>query len=112
MVVGENVAGIVSMALDQVLSDLESQGYETRTFIIPACGVGAPHRRYRCAIVAHNAERDMGGRSKRFKAGRTPNPAEFMMQHGENPAKMNPEWIEWLMGFPIGWTDLKHSGTL
>ena len=20
---------------------------------------------------------------------------------------LNPEWIEWLMGFPIGWTDLK-----
>lgn len=23
----------------------------------------------------------------------------------------NPEWIEWLMGFPTGWTDLKHSET-
>jgi hypothetical protein len=21
--------------------------------------------------------------------------------------QMNPEWVEWLMGFPIGWTDLK-----
>ena len=21
---------------------------------------------------------------------------------------LNPEWIEWLMGFPIGWTDLEH----
>lgn len=31
-VVGENVAGIVNMALDQVLSDLENQGYQTRTF--------------------------------------------------------------------------------
>lgn len=53
-VVGENVAGIVSMALDQVLSDLEDQGYQTRTFIIPACGVDAPHRRDRCAIVAYS----------------------------------------------------------
>ena len=52
-VVGENVAGIVNMALDQVLSDLENQGYQTRTFIIPACGVDAPHRRDRCAIVAY-----------------------------------------------------------
>lgn len=58
-VVGENVAGIVSMALDQVLSDLEAQGYETRTFIIPACGVDAPHRRDRVAIVAH-AKKDNG----------------------------------------------------
>jgi len=52
-VVGENVAGIVSMALDTVLSDLEGQGYQTRAFIIPACGVDAPHRRDRVAIVAY-----------------------------------------------------------
>jgi DNA (cytosine-5)-methyltransferase 1 len=53
-VLGENVAGIISMALDQVLSDLENQGYETITFNIPACGVNAPHRRYRVFIVARN----------------------------------------------------------
>ena len=53
-VVGENVAGIVNMALDQVLSDLEAQNYETRAFVIPACGVDAPHRRDRVAIIAYN----------------------------------------------------------
>jgi hypothetical protein len=21
--------------------------------------------------------------------------------------KLNPEWVEWLMGWPLGWTDLK-----
>jgi hypothetical protein len=24
---------------------------------------------------------------------------------------LNPEWVEWLMGFPIGWTDLQDSET-
>ena len=24
---------------------------------------------------------------------------------------MNPAWVEWLMGFPTGWTDLSASGT-
>ena len=24
---------------------------------------------------------------------------------------LNPEWVEWLMGFPTGWTDLKDSET-
>jgi len=24
---------------------------------------------------------------------------------------LNPTWCEWLMGFPKGWTDLKHSAT-
>jgi len=53
-VVGENVAGIVNMALDTVLSDLESLGYACQAFIIPACAVDAPHRRDRCAIVAYS----------------------------------------------------------
>lgn len=52
-VVGENVAGIVNMALDTVLSDLENQGYAVQAFIIPACAVDAPHRRDRCAIIAN-----------------------------------------------------------
>ena len=51
-IVGENVAGIINLALDQVYVDLEGIGYAVQTFIIPACAVGAPHRRDRCAIVA------------------------------------------------------------
>ena len=52
-VVGENVAGHVSLGLDDVLSDLESEGYTCRAFLIPAAGVGAPHKRERVFIVAH-----------------------------------------------------------
>ena len=53
-VVGENVAGIVRMALADILSELEACGYRTRTFLIPACAVGARHRRYRVAIVGYS----------------------------------------------------------
>ena len=56
-VVGENVAGLVSMALDTVLSDLESIGYTCQAFVIPACAVDAPHRRDRVAIVGWNTDR-------------------------------------------------------
>lgn len=55
-VVGENVAGIVNMALDTVLSDLESVGYSCQAFVIPACAVGAPHRRNRVAIVGNSMQ--------------------------------------------------------
>tara|TARA_Y100000114_G_scaffold85559_1_gene79074 strand:- start:618 stop:1700 length:1083 start_codon:yes stop_codon:yes gene_type:complete len=55
-VLGENVPGIISIQLDDVLSDLESEGYATQSFIIPACGVDARHRRDRVWIVAY-AER-------------------------------------------------------
>ena len=58
-VVGENVAGLVTLGLDGVLADLESQGYEARTFVFPACAVYAPHGRDRCAIVAHACRRTM-----------------------------------------------------
>jgi DNA (cytosine-5)-methyltransferase 1 len=83
--IGENVAGIVSMvqpgsevdventsslfgenytetALEQeyiaetVCGDLERAGYTVRTVIIPACAVGAPHRRDRIFIVAHRTD--------------------------------------------------------
>lgn len=52
-VIGENVAGIVSMALDTVLSDLEAIGYACQAFTVPACAVDAPHIRDRCAIVGY-----------------------------------------------------------
>ena len=50
----ENVYGHVSMGLDQVLSDLETQGSATRPFIVPACAVDAPHRRDRIWIIAQS----------------------------------------------------------
>ena len=53
-IVGENVAGIVKMALPDILSELEACGYRTRTFLVPACAVGARHRRYRVAIVGYS----------------------------------------------------------
>ncbi len=62
--IGENVPGIINMALDDVLSSLESEGYETETLIIPACAVNAPHRRNRVWIVAYSTrECSHGGRN-------------------------------------------------
>tara|TARA_R100000655_G_scaffold14427_1_gene32180 strand:+ start:48 stop:926 length:879 start_codon:yes stop_codon:yes gene_type:complete len=57
-VIGENVRNIVSisdgMVLEQVYLDLESQGYEVQSFIIPASAVNAPHQRYRTWIVGYS----------------------------------------------------------
>lgn len=81
-VVGENVAGIATMVenrnvvqvggesnlfgennhiyerreqftIDRICCDLERTGYEIQPFVIPACAVGAPHRRDRLFIIAH-----------------------------------------------------------
>jgi DNA (cytosine-5)-methyltransferase 1 len=56
-VIGENVAGHLKLGLDSVLSDLESEGYRTRTFSISASSIGANHQRERIWIVA-NTERE------------------------------------------------------
>lgn len=52
-VLGENVPGIVGMELDNMQADLESEGYKTQAFIIPACGKNAKHKRDRVWIVAY-----------------------------------------------------------
>jgi DNA (cytosine-5)-methyltransferase 1 len=53
-IIAENVAGHINMGLDQVLSDLENESYTWWTFIIPACGLDAPHKRDRIWIVANS----------------------------------------------------------
>jgi len=68
-VVGENVTGIIGLALDTVLSDLEAQDYTTETFIIPACSKNAWHRRDRVWIVAYT---NSIGRKNEQKENREP----------------------------------------
>ena len=85
-VVGENVAGILTMVqpgrealvasqpalfgeadrkrvllrqeytIETICRSLEREGYAVQPFVIPACAVGAPHRRDRVWFVAHRAD--------------------------------------------------------
>lgn len=54
----ENVPGLVNwskgMVFKQIIADLENEGYEVLPFLLPACGVNAPHKRERIWIVAYN----------------------------------------------------------
>lgn len=52
-VIGENVANFINMEFTRTKVDLESIGYKVQPFTIPACAVGAQHRRDRTWIVAH-----------------------------------------------------------
>ena len=56
-VLAENVTGLTSwndgLVFETVCADLENEGYEVQSFIIPAVAVGAPHKRDRVWIVAH-----------------------------------------------------------
>jgi len=101
-VIGENVAGHITMGLDTVLSDLEGAGYSSRCYVIPAVAADAPHRRDRCWIVAHadssgESNGTINARSGRGKLGQAahhdPNAdsqrshrAEQHQQRGSKPA--------------------------
>ena len=53
-VIGENVPGIINMALDQVCSDLEASGYEVWPIVFPSHALGAWHKRDRLWIVGYS----------------------------------------------------------
>jgi DNA (cytosine-5)-methyltransferase 1 len=79
-VVGENVRGLISwnggLVFDEVQSELEAEGYEVTAFILPACGVDAPHKRERVWFVAHANDK---GRCSGFR--------EICYQNGEIPQR-------------------------
>jgi len=71
-VVGENVRGLTNwnggLVFDQVQADLEIEGYEVLPFLLPACGVNAPHRRDRIWFVAYS--RSNGQQLRRLEKNR------------------------------------------
>lgn len=72
--------------LEGIYQDLEARGYSVQSFIIPACAIGAPHRRDRLWIVANsNGKRCGSGSDNREKR---------QVQNNINgDAKKNkPEW--------------------
>ncbi len=69
----ENVYGLVSLerglVFESLCAELEAIGYEVAPpFIIPACGVNAPHRRYRVWIVCHAKRTGLPERTQEDKA--------------------------------------------
>ena len=93
VVFGEQVAGAIAHGwLDDAFDDLEGQGYETAACVLPACSVGAPHKRDRLWFVADTGSagrgtgllRNSGDDGKPLGSGRPVIAAES----GEAPAFM------------------------
>lgn len=87
-VLGENVAGHITLGLDQVLSDLDALGYATRAFVIPACAVDARHRRDRVWLVANASSL---GLEKQGGVGKRERPA----QEGNRQANHAVDGCRW-----------------
>ncbi|MDH6354698.1 DNA (cytosine-5)-methyltransferase 1 [Dysgonomonas sp. PH5-45] len=107
-VIAENVRGLLSwnggLVLDTVCTDLENEDYEVWPFLLPACGVNAPHQRYRIWIIAYCSNNDDWGNTSeqakrqkqqfrnRFEQGIASNTysAGFQTQRAEQQATRTP----------------------
>lgn len=59
-----------------------------------------------------------GGRVAKEFGGQRPSGAKravslgtAVAHRGATGGSLNPTWVEWLMGFPLGWTDCEDSAT-
>lgn len=138
-VVGENVPGIIGIAARQVVEDLERAGYHVVVFNFEAAAVGAWHRRARCFLWGstiyptpkasdskgtgpmgtRSAEHDLERKNLRGcvlfatpcrgDAKGTNGGGNHRSLRADVSGQLNPEWVEWLMGFPAGWSELEPS---
>ena len=58
-----------TFTLQRICTDLESHGYAVQPVLVPACAVGAPHRRDRVFIVARRIASDSDNRADGRTAG-------------------------------------------
>ena len=70
-IVGENVRGLTNwnggVVFEEVCVDLENCGYEVQPILLPACSIGAPHRRDRIWFVAYTNITRCENRSKQHR---------------------------------------------
>ena len=58
-----------TFTLQRICDDLEGHGYAVQPVLVPACGVGAPHRRDRVFIIGHRIASDTDDGTDRRTAG-------------------------------------------
>jgi|LULN01.1.fsa_nt_gb hypothetical protein len=61
--------------------------------------------------ITSGEARTMLGGSDPFKAQGAIDADSSSICEPAKPGRIHPAWVEWLMGFPPGWTDLDVSGT-
>jgi len=80
--------------IERVCTDLENIGYAVQPVLIPACAVGAPHRRDRVFIIAHSILGDtdnLNGRSAERKVrGREDTKSERVCQAASTSLPQDP----------------------
>ncbi|BAQ85823.1 putative methylase [uncultured Mediterranean phage uvMED] len=76
LILCENVSGHIVLGLDEVLLDLEGEGYSTRAFVIPASAVDANHKRERVWIVAYTKRMGWEQRAEKSREPKREEPSD------------------------------------
>ena len=77
-------------------------------------GTGRKHMDQLANAVAYPDLRFATPQARDFRTGSTDrwdNPERSRNLNDQIGGQLNPNWVEWLMGWPLGWTDLKPLGT-
>ena len=98
----ENSPMLTRRGLGTVLGDLAKMGFNAEWGVVSAAEVGAHHKRSRIWIVANSNNSNGGG-----NAGGSGAYKNAIKNGTYIPSSINPNLYEWLMGWPIDWTDLK-----
>ena len=106
-IIAENVFGLISMqgglVLQKILTDMEDEGFEVQTFVIPACSKNAPHRRDRTWIIANSKGNRSRRKQERKRLSRNECDKSRWQRMGDKfkngvdpvaPASWKEEWIE------------------
>jgi DNA (cytosine-5)-methyltransferase 1 len=95
-IVGENVGGLVNwsggLVFEQVQADLENEGYEVQSFILPAVAVNAPHRRDRIWIVANRRQQYEPRNDEGMETSKTERTSRIIPAERSN--SWNQNWLE------------------
>lgn len=92
-VVGENVSGLIRIALAEILSDLKETGYEARAYSSEARNVGGLFRGERIAIVA--SSNDRGTALRRNGELQTNGEVETGRNHNRGRTEKPRLWKRW-----------------
>jgi DNA (cytosine-5)-methyltransferase 1 len=137
-VVLENVRGHLSLGLKEVVASLTAIGYDTKWELVSASEVGAPHKRARVFIIAYPSSEGLQrsrDKTNDIANGVTFDPSSQFESHNRQMPKLggrfiarfdmpmqtppdtldergrvNPQFVEYMMGIPKGWvTDIDIS---
>jgi len=82
---------LVRLGLDKVQDDLAEAGYASQAFSIPACAVGAPHKRDRVWVVAYSDGGGWGSNRETYCMGGVPDAAQDVSSQTEASSRL-PGW--------------------